>query len=145
MTTPSEYLSRQGNPKFSNPYLSIIQGLLAHINFIATDIPRSEEDGGVTLLALRDDMANLDAYLVELALAGLFFPMVVMVQRSVALRSPSLPILMYNKDRSLMAEITLNDPALYTMLGDDLNVLVRVRIWCDGTLQVLGRAPDQEW
>lgn len=141
----SEIISRQASPHL--PLLSVLQGLVTRFDGVLdflqgiADQESPEEPELPVLLNVLDDHRS---FLDELALAGLFTPLVVKVQRPLASNTPNPGFLVYNEDRSLMEELAM-DPAIIEWFGDDLKMYAKVRLWVDGTLQMVCRVEDLPW
>lgn len=139
--SPSEALNRQGQ-KF-NALLPVLIGTIARLDS-ALGILRDEAETMVGESILRDYIEENDQFILELAVANMFMPMILKVQAPVSSNDPDAPYLVYNESRSLDTMITV-DEGVVSMFGNDLKVFVQARVWVDGTLQIVGRAEDQSW
>lgn len=86
-------------------------------------------------------------FLKSLENAKLFESMILKVQRPLNTNMKNMPeyfVLIYNQDKSLMCEVTINDMA-YKWFGKGNKMFVRARLWSNGTLQLLDRTPDYYW
>lgn len=52
---------------------------------------------------------------------------------------------MYNKDRSFVAEVPMDEEALDNLFGDSLKIYVKAIVKEDGSLEIIQRLKDQPW
>lgn len=124
-----------------NPLLTILQGTVTHLEGMLDLMDEfNVDDTGETLSTTVSEFCDEKrAYIEELAVAKLFEPLILKVQRPLASNDPAPHVLVYNEDRSVMEQMTLADESLYEWFGDDFKMYVRARLWADGTLQLVAR------
>lgn len=147
MTDPKikETLERQNEPK--NPLISILQGMTVVLEDtlgVLEDVNETPELAGTQ--SIDAWLLEAHAFIDELAVSGLFEPMILKVQRPISTNAPEYmeQILVYNEDRSLMEQLKV-DETLMSMFGDDFKMYCKARLWVDGVLQLTARCEEQEW
>ena len=141
MRNPSkkEILERQHLK--GNPLLSLLQRAVAHLDSMLDLMAEfNVDDKGEVLSSMVAEFCDeQQAFIEELAVAKLFEPMILKVQRPLATNDPTPHVLVYNEDRSVMEQMSLADPSLYEWFGDDFKMYVDARLWADGCLQLVAR------
>lgn len=133
-----------------DPLLSILQGAVAWMDLGraasgATDATSVDKSVMFNLWA-----SEVEAYLLEMGVAGLFLPMVVKIQRPVARYLSNAKqeekdvCLVYNQDQSFLQELELDSRAM-SMFGDSYKIYATARLWVDGTFQVVEVVDAQPW
>lgn len=137
-----------GQHQAQNPLLSILIGTATRLEEALDtldDFNRGPEGKTVISKELSQWVDGARAFVEEMAVAKLYEPMMLKVQRPIATNGPDKQLLIYNEDRSLQEQMVFDDPNLYSWFGDDYKMYVSARLWCNGQLQLIAREEDQPW
>jgi hypothetical protein len=69
---------------------------------------------------------------------------IIKVQRSIFTTCAKPRMLFYDKSRQVNVEFDL-DPTIAAMMGDSLKMYAFAQLETDGTLNILEKAPSQDW
>lgn len=141
ITPPKSIFPRAVEP---SSLLTVVQGLVARLDEATAFMAFSAKQGTLhnPQLSMMADSNN--AFIEEMALAGLFSPFVVKIQRPVASNAKVPEYLIYNEDRSFTSQLEIAGE-VHDLFGDDYKIYAKVRLWGDGVLQIVERIEDQPW
>ena len=124
-----------------NPLLSILQGTVTHLEAVLDlmDEFNVDEKGDTLSSTVAEFCDERRQFVAELAVAKLFEPIILKVQRPLVTNNPQPVVLVYTEDRSVYSEMVLADPVLYEWFGSDFKMFVHARLWVDGVLQLTAR------
>lgn len=136
------YLDKQGTE--SNPLLPILLGVVSRLDTAIDVLTQIQGDNEL----LQEFVLENQEFMTNMAIAGLFLPLVLKVQRLITTNNPDMlkegAVLVYDEDQRLCQEMVI-DPSAYAWFGDDFKMYVSARLWANGTLQLMSRIQDQEW
>lgn len=141
-------LSRQGQA--TNALMPVLIGLTARLDNLmdasqlALYYPEAQMSRGDVVAMVEEALEEHRAFLTEISVAGLFRPYIVKVQRPIVTNDPTAACLIYNEDRSITVSVALDEASL-AWFGDDYKMYAKVRLWVDGTLQLIERIDNQDW
>lgn len=144
--TQQEIIARQHLK--ANPLMAVLIGTVGKLEEaleIIDDLNTLEGDAAPICRELSQWVDNSRAFIEEMAVAKLYEPMILKVQRPITTNDPDNQLLMYNEDRSLMEQMVFDDPNLYSWFGDDYKMYVKARLWVSGQLQLIKRVENQSW
>lgn len=125
-------LSRQGEK--ANPLLAVLQGLVCHVDAMAEHLPFATPEAEAA-----------KEYVESMGVNGFYEGLVVKMQLPIHTTDPGGGFcLVYNEDRSLMTELTIDDTVL-ALFDSQFKIFAFCRLWMDGTFQIVRRVGEQGW